>query len=110
MIERFARLGVDVVHAWGMTETSPVAVVSRPKRSQAALSPEARLALGRKQGRPLFGVELRAVGPDGEDVPRDGEAFGAMLVRGPCVASRYYGSEGDEAFAEPRAGSRPATS
>ncbi|WP_237477660.1 long-chain fatty acid--CoA ligase [Lichenibacterium dinghuense] len=101
MIERFAALGVDVVHAWGMTETSPVAVVNRPKRAHAGLPREARLALGRKQGRPLFGVELRAVGPNGEAVPRDGEAFGAMLVRGPCVAERYYGSEGDEAFAEP---------
>ncbi|RYC33771.1 long-chain-fatty-acid--CoA ligase [Lichenibacterium minor] len=100
MIERFAALGVDVIHAWGMTETSPVAVVNRPKRSQAALSPEARLALGRKQGRPLFGVELRAVGPSGDDVARDGVAFGAMLVRGPCVASRYHGSDNDGAFAD----------
>jgi acyl-CoA synthetase (AMP-forming)/AMP-acid ligase II len=99
MIERFAALGIDVIHAWGMTETSPVAVVNRPKRSQAGLSAGALRALGRKQGRPLFGVELRAVGPGGEDVPRDGDAFGAMLVRGPCVASRYHGSEGDEAFA-----------
>ncbi len=99
MIERFVALGVDVVHAWGMTETSPVAVVNRPKHGQADLPPDARRALGCKQGRPLFGVELRAVGPDGEDVPRDGQAFGAMLVRGPCVASRYFGSEGDEAFA-----------
>lgn len=99
LIERFARQGIDVVHAWGMTETSPVAVVSRPKHGQAHLSPEEDLALRRKQGRPLFGVELRAVGPAGEAVPQDGEAFGAMLVRGPCVASRYYGSEGDEAFA-----------
>ena len=99
MIDRFAALGVDVIHAWGMTETSPVAVVNRPKRSQAGLPRAALLALGRKQGRPLFGVELRAVGPAGEDVPRDGEAFGAMMVRGPCVASRYHGSEGDDAFA-----------
>ena len=101
MIERFAALGVSVVHAWGMTETSPVAVTNQPKHSQAGLAPEARLALARKQGRPLFGVELRAVGPAGESVPRDGEAFGAMLVRGPCVASRYFGSEADESFATP---------
>ena len=100
MVRRFAALGVDVIHAWGMTETSPVAVVNRPKGSQAGLSPEARVALARKQGRPLFGVELRAAGPAGEAVPRDGEAFGAMLVRGACVASKYHGSEGDEAFAD----------
>ncbi len=101
MIERFAARDVDVVHAWGMTETSPVAVVCRPKNRQAALSPEDRRALFRKQGRPLFGVELRAVGPSGEDIARDEMAFGSMLVRGPCVASRYFGSDGDEAFAEP---------
>ncbi len=99
MIERFAAQNVDVVHAWGMTETSPVAVVNRPRHGQASLSLEERTALGRKQGRPLFGVELRAVGPDGEEIPRDGEAYGAMLIRGPCVASRYFGSEGDDAFA-----------
>jgi fatty-acyl-CoA synthase len=99
MIERFAALGVDVIHAWGMTETSPVAVVNRPKHGQAGLSREARLALGRKQGRPLFGVELRASGPAGEDIPRDGQAVGTMMVRGPCVAARYLGSENDEAFA-----------
>ena len=99
MIERFAALGIDVVHAWGMTETSPVAVVNRPKHGQAGLPAEALQALGRKQGRPLFGVALRAVGPAGEAVPRDGQSFGAMMVRGPCVASRYFGSEGDAAFA-----------
>ncbi len=99
MIERFAAQGVDVVHAWGMTETSPVAVVNRPRHGQANLTAAERIALGRKQGRPLFGVELRAVGPGGDDILQDGEAFGAMLVRGPCVAERYYGSEGDDAFA-----------
>ena len=109
MIERFAALGVDVVHAWGMTETSPVAVVNRPRHGQSGPAAGRTVALGRKQGRPLFGVELRAVGPAGEEIPHDGEAFGAMLVRGPCVASRYFGSEGDEAFAT-EGGSRPATS
>ena len=99
MIERFVAQGVDVVHAWGMTETSPVAVVNRPRHNQGGLCLEDRTMLCRKQGRPLFGVELRAVGPSGEAVARDGEAFGAMLVRGPCVAARYYGSDNDEAFA-----------
>ncbi len=101
LTERFAAQGVDTIHAWGMTETSPVAVVNRPKHVHAGLPAEQVRALGRKQGRPLFGFELRAVGPDGEDVARDGDAVGAMLVRGPCVASRYHGSEGDEAFATP---------
>lgn len=101
LAERFAAHGVSVVHAWGMTETSPVAVANQPKHGQAGLAPAERLALARKQGRPLFGVELRAVGADGQTIPHDGVAFGAMLVRGPCVASRYFGSENDEAFATP---------
>ena len=100
MIERFAALGVDVVHAWGMTETSPVAVANHPKNRQAALSPADRRALGRKQGRPLFGYEVRAASASGEDIAADGSAFGTMLVRGPCVAARYFGTDHDEAFAQ----------
>ncbi len=99
-IERFAALGVDVVHAWGMTETSPVAVANHPKNRQSALSPAERRALARKQGRPLFGYEVRAAGPSGQDIASDGLAFGTMLVRGPCVAARYFGAEQDEAFAQ----------
>ena len=98
LIERFARLGVDVIHAWGMTETSPVAVTSSPKNRQAGLAPGARRALAKKQGRPMFGIAARAVGPAGEDVPRDGVSVGTLLVRGPWVAARYFGSDGDEAF------------
>ena len=90
------------IHAWGMTETSPVAVASHPTHNQARLPPADRAwrSAASRAGR-CSGVELRAVGPAGEDVARDGEAFGAMLVRGPCVAARYYGSEDDDAFATP---------
>ena len=101
VMERFAALGIDVVHAWGMTETSPVALASAPKRSHQALPPDGRRALSRKQGRPLPGVEVKLVGPDGGDVPADGVAFGRLLVRGPTVIAGYYGRETDEAFAEP---------
>ena len=101
MIERFAAVGVEVVHAWGMTESSPVALTCLPKRKHHALPAEAKRALGRKQGRPLTGIELEVLGPDGREVPRDGKTFGRLLIRGPTVAAGYYKSENDPAFAEP---------
>ena len=101
MIERFAALGVDVVHAWGMTEASPVALASRPKRQHHALAADERQALCCKQGRPLLGLEAKVVGADGEEVPHDGVAFGRLLIRGPTVAAGYFRIDRDENFAEP---------
>ncbi len=100
-IERFATLGVEVVHAWGMTETSPVALASAPKRQHHDAPEAARRTLSRKQGRPLAGIEIRILGPDGRDVPPDGASFGRLLVRGPTIASGYFGQDDDENFAEP---------
>ncbi|MCK8783274.1 long-chain-fatty-acid--CoA ligase [Roseomonas sp. NAR14] len=91
MIERFAALGAEVRHAWGMTETSPLGAVSVPKAGQGALTPEARLALSTKQGRPFFGIDLRAVDSEGRDVPWDGATYGALLARGPWVCAGYLG-------------------
>ena len=100
MIERFGALGVEVVHAWGMTETSPVALASLPKRKHRDLSPEGRLALACRQGRPLLGIELRVLGPDGTEVPHDGKTHGRLLVRGPTVASGYFQPADEANFAE----------
>ena len=82
-----------VVHAWGMTETSPLGTVCRPLRKHRAASPEQRLALQLKQGRALYGVEMKVTGPEGEVCPRDGRSAGRLLVRGPWVACGYYGTE-----------------
>ncbi|HTX04312.1 MAG TPA: long-chain fatty acid--CoA ligase [Steroidobacteraceae bacterium] len=82
-----------VVHAWGMTETSPLGTVCRPLRKHRAASRGEWLELRLKQGRPLFGVEVKVSGPQGEVCPRDGRSAGRLLVRGPWVASAYYGSE-----------------
>jgi acyl-CoA synthetase (AMP-forming)/AMP-acid ligase II len=90
MIERFLAMDVAVRHAWGMTETSPVGTVSTLLPKHRTLPPEQRLALQSKQGRPIFGVELRVDDADGKPVARDGKAFGALLVRGPWVAAGYY--------------------
>ncbi|MDY8109996.1 long-chain fatty acid--CoA ligase [Fulvimarina sp. 2208YS6-2-32] len=95
LIERMNALGVSVRHAWGMTETSPVGLASALKPKHANLSDEERLTLNAKQGRPLFGMQFRVEGADGSDVPRDAKSYGALLVRGPWVASRYFGSDSE---------------
>ncbi len=101
MIERFRALGVEVVHAWGMTETSPVGVTALPKHKHRHAGPAELLRLFSKQGRPFFGVEIRVVGPDGADLPFDGASSGRLLVRGPWVAAAYYDAPAaDEAFGE----------
>ncbi|HZV21689.1 MAG TPA: 3-(methylthio)propionyl-CoA ligase [Hyphomicrobiales bacterium] len=84
---------VFVIHAWGMTETSPLGTVNSMSAHMASLPLEERYKLQAKQGRPMFGVELKIVGPDGKELPHDGKAFGRLLVRGPWVASGYYKHE-----------------
>ncbi len=86
--------GVDVVHAWGMTETSPLGTLSTPTPEVAALPFERQLPYKLKQGRPPAGVELRLVAEDGAAVPHDGETFGRLQVRGAFVAREYFKGEG----------------
>ncbi|MFY9642508.1 MAG: 3-(methylthio)propionyl-CoA ligase [Rhodomicrobium sp.] len=91
MIRQFQeKHDVFVIHAWGMTEMSPLGTVNSMNAHMASLPLEQRYKLQSKQGRPVFGVELKIAGPDGKELPRDGKAFGRLLVRGPWVASGYY--------------------
>ena len=87
------RYGVDVIHAWGMTETSPLGTLGSPTAEVAALPFEAQMPWRMKQGRAPFGVELEIAGADGAPLPHDGAAQGALKVRGPIVASGYFGRE-----------------
>ncbi|MFF7410172.1 long-chain fatty acid--CoA ligase [Streptomyces lydicus] len=82
------RHGIRVVHAWGMTETSPLGSVSHPP---AGVSGEEEWAYRATQGRFPASVEARLIGPDGERLPHDGEAAGELEVRGPWIAGAYYG-------------------
>jgi 3-(methylthio)propionyl---CoA ligase len=91
MIEEFRSRGIDVVHGWGMTETSPVATVSRITPLEASLDEVAQVARLVRQGKKLFGVEMRIVGEDGRTLPRDGKAVGELQVRGHWVCSAYLG-------------------
>jgi fatty-acyl-CoA synthase len=97
MIRAFReRHGVDVLHAWGMTELSPLGTVNHFKGKHGSWDEGARDTLREKQGRPLFGIDMRIVGGDGEELPHDGVAFGDLQVRGHWVIDRYFrGAGGD---------------
>jgi len=86
--------GVRVLHAWGMTEMSPLGTVTTFKAKHLKLSDEERLRLQNKQGRALYGVDMRIVGEDGQELPWDGKAFGDLQVRGPWVIDSYFKGEG----------------
>ncbi len=97
MIEAFQNdLGVSVVHAWGMTETSPLGTVGNLLPKHADVDAERRLDVQVKQGRAVYGVDLEIVDDAGSPMPRDGKAFGHLLVRGPWVTSGYFKGEGGE--------------
>lgn len=85
--------GIQVNHAWGMTEMSPVGLVNTPKPENADWPQERWIAHQTRQGRPLFGVEMRVVDQDGAEVAMDGTAFGELLVRGPWIARGYFNRE-----------------
>jgi fatty-acyl-CoA synthase len=88
--------GVRVFHAWGMTEMSPLGTVGTLKARQAALDREGQLAVQAKQGRGLFGVEMKIVDEEGKELPWDGKSFGNLMVRGPWIASGYFKGEGGD--------------
>ncbi|MFN8544886.1 MAG: long-chain fatty acid--CoA ligase [Candidatus Binatia bacterium] len=90
LIERFDRLGVPVVQGWGMTETSPLATVSRPRSWMRGRPYGEQVALRARQGPPVPGVELRVVGDDGGELPWDGKSVGELQVRGPWIAGAYH--------------------
>ncbi|HKK08082.1 MAG TPA: long-chain fatty acid--CoA ligase, partial [Gemmatimonadota bacterium] len=93
MLEAFRSRGIDILHGWGMTETSPVGTVSQLTSLHDDLTEDEKIEVLMKQGRPLFGVELRIVDEDGTPLPEDGEACGELEIRGPWVASAYLGDE-----------------
>jgi 3-(methylthio)propionyl---CoA ligase len=88
------RYDVQVLHAWGMTEMSPIGTVCTLKPRHERLGAAERMAVQAKQGRVVFGVDAKIVGEEGQELPRDGITSGELLVRGPWVISNYFKGEG----------------
>jgi len=94
MIETFEEgYGVEVIHAWGMTEMTPLGVVGTLKRGMDRLPREQRYDVKVKQGRAVWGVELKIVDDDGRRLPHDGRSAGLLMVRGPWIMSAYFRNE-----------------
>ena len=101
MISAFReKYGITVLHAWGMTEMSPLGTVNHFKAKHENLTTEQKDAIRVKQGRTIFGVEMRIVDAEGRELPRDGKAFGDLWVRGPWVVSRYFKGDGGDILRE----------
>ena len=99
MIDGFLhRHGLVVTHAWGMTELNPLGTLARPRRHHESLPQPERLALRATQGYAVPFVEVRHVSDTGQVLPWDGATMGELEVRGPWVASSYYGGEGPDRF------------
>ncbi|MEY2771300.1 MAG: hypothetical protein RIQ38_1719 [Pseudomonadota bacterium] len=95
MINTFRdQYGVDVLHAWGMTELSPLGTLCTLKNKHTKLPAEEQLKLRMKQGRCIFGIDMKIVDDQGQELPHDGKSAGDLLVRGPWVVSEYYRQEG----------------
>jgi fatty-acyl-CoA synthase len=90
LLKSFDELGIDVVQAWGMTETTPLATLSRPRSSMQAWSAAQRRAVRAKQGTAVPFVDLRIVDDNGRELPWDGASMGELQVRGPWVVGEYY--------------------
>lgn len=94
MIEAYQKkFSIPVMHAWGMTEMTPLGTVSQLKSYQMNLPEAEKFAIRAKQGTPVPGVELRAVDESGREAPWDGKTIGELQVRGPWIISGYYNDE-----------------
>ncbi len=102
LIEAYEKeLGVNVVHAWGMTEMSPLGTVSKLLSHHQTLPQEERWDVKARQGYPISGVDMRIMDDAGQELPWDGETLGELQVRGPWVAQAYYKLEGgDDSFTQ----------
>jgi len=95
MIDAFREdYGVDVLHAWGMTELSPLGTVCTLKNKHLRLPAEEQMKIRMKQGRCIYGIDMKIVDSDGRELPHDGQAAGDLLVKGPWVIAGYYKPEG----------------
>jgi fatty-acyl-CoA synthase len=88
--------GVEVLHAWGMTEMSPLGTLCTLKNKHLTMSKEEQMKIRLKQGRAIYGVDMKIVGEDGKELPHDGKAYGDLLVKGPWIVREYFKGEGGD--------------
>jgi acyl-CoA synthetase (AMP-forming)/AMP-acid ligase II len=100
MVERLMKAGIRVGHAWGMTETSPIGTIGSPTHDWESLSFDEQVDIVCKQGRSVFGVELKTVNDENQVLPRDGETSGRLMIRGPWVIKRYFKAQEDATDAD----------
>ena len=97
MIRTFReQYGVDVIHAWGMTELSPLGTLSRLQNRHLSLPAAEQQKIFEKQGHVIFGIDMKITGDDGAELPWDGRTYGNLMVRGPWVVREYFGGEGGD--------------
>lgn len=101
LMDAFRGYGVRVRHAWGMTETSPLGVLNTPRPEFTDWPVERQREMDTRTGHGVFGMEMKIVDENNNELPWDGEKFGALKVRGPWVCSSYYKGEHSSAFDEP---------
>jgi 3-(methylthio)propionyl---CoA ligase len=90
LIEGFERLGVSVNHVWGMTETSPCGTSPQPSRNTVRSAPQEQIRRKTMQGQPIYGVDVKIAGENGDELPRDGKSSGRLMVRGPWIIQSYF--------------------
>ncbi len=88
--------GVEVLHAWGMTEMSPLGTLCTLKNKHDGLSEDAKMKIRMKQGRAIYGVDMKIVDTDGKELPWDGTTFGDLHVKGPWIIREYFKGEGGD--------------
>jgi fatty-acyl-CoA synthase len=86
--------GVEVLHAWGMTEMSPLGTLCTLKNKHLTMPESEQMKIRLKQGRAIYGMDMKIVGGDGQELPWDGKAYGDLLVRGPWILREYFKGEG----------------
>ena len=100
VMEEFDTYDVDTRHAWGMTEMSPLGTTNHAGGHRELYSPEQFAEMRTNVGTPIWGVEIKITDDDNNELPWDGEAFGALKVRGPWICSSYFELDGSDAHAE----------
>jgi 3-(methylthio)propionyl---CoA ligase len=88
--------GVEVLHAWGMTEMSPLGTLNTLKNKQLSLPADEQMKIRLKQGRAIYGVDMKIVDADGAQLPWDGKTYGDLLVKGPWIVKEYFKGEGGD--------------